>query len=209
MKLKHLFLTSALTLGFIIPSCNWGAGSCGDLEPVPDFFNIEGMTVQNYKSENSYDCCQAALQDSAYVEIDNYWMSMDFTVSYFFGQNEERWPSFDLNFMGSALACSPVEPGSNGSQEKIESITVLTLNDFDSTHIAGDTINDLVSIYDFSTRRKLNDFLSSNISFVKQERMFFQLDATPSPDHYFKAKFILQLTNGEKYISETQAVGFY
>ncbi len=209
MKLKHLFLTSAFTLGFIIPSCNWGVGSCGDLEPVPDFFNIEGMTIQNYKSESSYDCCQTALQDSAYVEIDNYWMSMDFSVSYFFGQIEERWPSFDFNLIGSALACSPAEPGFNGSQEKIESITVVTLNDFDSTHVAGDTINDLVSIYDFSTRSKLDDFLSSNISFVKQERLFFQLDATPSSDHYFKAKFILHLTNGEEHISDTQAVGFY
>lgn len=209
MKLKSFLLTTIFTAGFIIPSCNWGVGSCGDLEPVPNFFNIESMGVTNFEGEAFYSCCSKVIADSAFVELSKYWMRMDFDVSYYFGQVLEEPNRHGINFMGSALACSPAPPGYNGSQEKIESLTVITLNDFDDNHHAGDTINDLVDFHDFSARTSLNDFLSNNISFIKQEALFLQLKAAPTLNPYFKSRLVLKLTNGEEYSAETNSISFY
>lgn len=207
MKWKTLLLSTLFVVGFIVPSCNFG-NDC-DFDPVPNFFDIGGMSLTNHQAERVYKCCFNELKDSSSVALDEYWISMDFAVSYFFGQIEKLDDMYEFDFMNSALACSPPERGENGSKEKIKNITVITLNDFDDAHPAGDTINEFIYVYVAENKVDLNQFLNNNISFVKRENMVFQLKSLPVAESYFKAKIVLMLDNGEEYTAETNDIVLY
>lgn len=196
MRYKAFFLTAVLTSGFVIPSCD----PC-DHDPVPNFFDIEGLSLVN--REGVTFSSNLPIKDSLSVNFEDYWFTMDFEVSYFFGQTVERRSSFELNMMNSALACRYPEKGHQGSQEKIETLTITTLNDFDDTHLAGSNINDLLNIFDINSGiQDLDDYLGKNVSYIKRQRMLFELKEKPTISSFFKAKIVLKLDNGEEYTAE-------
>jgi hypothetical protein len=196
MRFKAFFLSAVLTSGFVIPSCD----PC-DHDPVPNYFDIEGISLVNREGVTSSS--NLPIKDSSSVNFENYWFTMDFGVSYFFGQASEPNSSFQLNMMGSALACRYPDKGYQGAQEKIESLTITTLNDFDDTHLAGSNINDLLNIFDINSgMQDLDDYLGKNISYIKNVRMLFELKEKPTISSFFKAKVVLKLDNGEEYTAE-------
>ena len=205
MNLKTISLTAFFSIGFIFPSCDWATGDCGNLDPVPAYFDIEGMRLLNYKVKDEYDCCGRDLLDSAaVVSADLFRLAINFDVIYF-GQIK-RPDSDGLGIMNSALACSPEEPGFKGSQEQIESMTVLTLNDWDSLHVAGATINDLLYVYHLGNRSNLDEFLETNMSYIKEEQISLQLEGASDTHAAFRAKVVLRLRNGEEYTAESELI---
>lgn len=197
MQFKAFFLTVMLTLGFVIPSCD----PC-DHDPVPNYFDIEGLSMVNREGV-AYNN-NLPIEDSSSVNFENYWFTIDFDVSYYFGQTVKRESAFELNIINSALACRYHDKGYLGSQEKIDSLTVTTLNDFDDTHLAGSNINDLLKIYNINTQtmQDLNSYLGNNISYIKKVRMLFELKKKPAISSFFKARVVMKLKNGEEYTAE-------
>lgn len=205
MNLKTISLTAFFSIGFIFPSCDWATDDCGNLDPVPAYFDIEGMRLLNYKVKDEYDCCGRDLLDSAaVVSADFFRLVINFDVSYF-GQTER--PVHDgFGIMNSALSCSPDEPGFKGSQEQIESLTVVTLTNWDSLHVAGDTINDQFYVYNLGNRSHLDEFLETNISYIKEEQIGLQLKGASDTNSEFQARVLLRLRNGEEYTAESELV---
>ncbi len=205
MDIKTIFLTALLSIGFLLPGCDYG-NNCGSGNPVPQFFDIEGFHLRNYKVAGEFNCCgRTELDSGTVISVDSFRLNMQFDVSYF--GNREPLPSpFSFGIIGSALACDPVPPGFNGSQEQIESLVVITLTDWDSLHLAGDTINDLLYMYDFSQKKELDDFLENNVSFVKEEEIFLRLHGASDSHSNFSARVNLKLKNGEGYSAESEVV---
>lgn len=205
MRLKTWLLTALFSIGFLFPSCDYG-NNCGGGKPIPQFFDIEGFHLRNYKVAGEFNCCgRTELDSGTVISVDSFRLNMQFDVSYF-GKRETLRNPFSFGFMGSALACDTPPPGFNGSQEQIESLVVITLIDWDSLHLAGDTINDLLYIYDFSQKKELDDFLANNVSFIKEEEIFLRLHGASDSHSSFSARVNLKLKNGEEYSTDSEVV---
>jgi hypothetical protein len=103
--------------------------------------------------------------------------------------------------MSSLNACSPVPPGMNGSKtERLKSPYVVTLNDFDSSHFANDTINDLFeNLTYYRKKQDLNEYLAQDTGLIKVQELSLGLKVGPILNNEFKYKVLLELSTGEKY----------
>jgi hypothetical protein len=103
--------------------------------------------------------------------------------------------------MSSLNACSPVPPGMNGSKtERLKSLYVVTLNDFDSSHFANDTINDLlVNLTNNNEKQDLNEYLAQDTGLIKLQELSIGLKVSPFLNNELKYKVIINLSTGEKY----------
>jgi len=115
---------------------------------------------------------------------------------------------FKNPFITSALACSCNENGGYGAKtESITSLTLITLNDFDAEHPAGDTINDLFSTYFNGTMyNNIVDFPTQNAGLIQQEDIELFLSKPPVDNPEFKVKVIFKLSTGEEYTVESKPV---
>ena len=115
---------------------------------------------------------------------------------------------FNFSLMNSALGCSCIDAGHQGSAtEKFESIEIITLNDFDDTHPANSSINDLFMVLPETTLQdvlSLDDFLlDNNSSFIASQYLQLSLTKVPENDLTFHVNVILKLSTGEEYQTES------
>lgn len=185
------------------PGCKKELGSCPD---ALEYFNINGVdaTVYSTFGSNGFDQ-QLYTNDSA--DIKNYYINCNYKVAYY-SDNSLSFPSL---FMNSAYALSCPENGYNGSEEGLESVTVLTKNDFSSSFPAGDTINSIVMATDgFNNYMPLNQYVSNNGQVIRYTSVNIKLSEKPdnlSVPHGFT--IIFKLKNGETYTVHTPEVYFY
>lgn len=136
--LRLLTLTLLFTIGVGIPSCM--VCECPPLEG--NYFRPENAFLSNYRRltevQNEY------LDEFDSVALENYRIALEFNYSYYGSISPSHAAPFSL--MNSAYACTCQENGKLGSKEKIESINLLTVNDFNAEYQAGDTINELFGL---------------------------------------------------------------
>ena len=121
-----------------------------------------------------------------------------------------------INFLPSAVASDDC-PGSFGSKETIENITVITLSDFDNDFKANDTINSIVEATDYFipiyTSREFKDLSqyiaeiqpgihTGNFNLDTTGGLFLKLKKKPI-QKVIKLRLDVAFTNGEKYSAET------
>jgi hypothetical protein len=201
MSGKSYLLTSILSIGFALPSC---VDQCENINPVKNSFDIEGIELNNYPSDAVPG---GALPDSSAVNGFSYRLNLDFMVSYFDVSAMPK-PGFNFSLMNEGLArCIQQDPGYLGSKEKIKSMEIVALTDFDADHLAGSTINEFFELFSIEQGfRDLNQFLLTNLSFVKEETIVLRLKKMPELDSYFKVRVDLELENGETYSTESLGV---
>ena len=105
-------------------------------------------------------------------------------------------------------ACTPLEPGDEGSKtEKLNSLNIITLNDFDVEHLANDTINDLFQTkIHHADMIDLEEYLAQDTSLIKHQYLELHLKKAPELDHEFKVKVIVDLSTDETY--EVESIPF-
>ena len=124
---------------------------------------------------------------------------MIFEVEYY-GFDIEESPGFEgFSLIPSAYSCSCILNGINGSEEKLEDITIISKYDFDSLHLANDTINDLFTIDNYEMELDLVTFLETDSSAIRSEDFYLKLKQGPENPGPFQVEVTLKLDNGESY----------
>lgn len=194
MKSKTVLLATILTIGFTFQNCN---KEC-DCPPIEgSFFDIKGITISNMPSK-------------AQVDFDNYFgINMAYQVDYITCTYEKK-QDWNFSLMNTALACDCEFNGFLGSKnEKLDNVTVITLNDFDSEHLANDTINDLMQVrvgeFNFVD---LNQYLQQDSMLIPEVNLELglMLKKAPELNKSFEVKIIVDLSTTETYESTSQPI---
>jgi len=197
MKAKTIFLTLILTIGISFQSCeriDTGFGCGGQSSTSGNYFDIHGISVINYKKRG--ECCADPIKQGETVSFsDIAFIDIKYLVDYIALNNNKSASGFSL--MNSLNACTPVENGQAGSKtEKLKNLFVITLNDFDSSHLSNDTINDLLLC---NINQDINEYLAQDTGRIKRPDLSLSLKSRPILDNEFKYKVLLELSTGEKY----------
>ena len=90
--------------------------------------------------------------------------------------------------------------GDDGTSEKIESLTLLALSDYNAKYKTGDTLNAIVKVYGLP--------ISKFIEYQNIDEFGFNLDLTEKPDSSIKHSFklVFKLQNGETYEAASQPI---
>ncbi|OAD91498.1 hypothetical protein A7A78_03115 [Aequorivita soesokkakensis] len=185
--------------------CTPGGGDDCNCGPITGrYFDINGMELNNYKKvgENSVSLM---VENEAVPYSDYSGLTVEYSVDYI-SQKRSKWPNFSLT--PSAYACSCVGNGESGSKnEKLSNLTVITLNDFDETHRANDTIDDLILVkgYYSEVDEYLEDYLVNDTQNIQFEGIQLLVDRKPTLNENYKVKVVVELSTGEVYqkVSET------
>ena len=197
MKAKTIFLTLILSVGISFQSCEkieFG-NSCGDLPQfLGSYFDIHGINVINYKKRG--ECCADPIgqgESVSFSDITN--INIRFLVDYM-ALNKDRQRSV-FSLMKTLNACTPALNGQLGSKtEKLNSFSIITINDFDSSHLANDTINDLLYC---GKKQDFKEYLAQDTGLLKVTEFYLALKTRPVLNNEFKFKVMVELSTGEHY----------
>ncbi|MGB0862538.1 MAG: hypothetical protein ACPG19_03110 [Saprospiraceae bacterium] len=205
--LKAFFLTLILVVGF---GC-----FCDCPELVGDYYNILGLNdlkhIQIKNNEYLY------LEGNDTVKFEDYkGLMFGFKTEFVFGENEAHIP-FHFSLMntayGTSCPCYFYTDGHNGSLQEVKSFDIITMNDFDSVHLANDTINEYfitsynVPLDSFLLQKRTNLHKPFGIG-GDEEQLMFQLSLTERPtlDSTFQVKVNIELNDGAVYSTESDAI---
>ncbi len=152
----------------------------------------------NYKKNRTFYTVQIAQGDTVSLSDFSY-ININYLLDHIALNNDKHISGFSL--MSSLNACSPVPPGMNGSKtERLKSLYVVKLNDFDSSHFANDTINDLFeNLTYYRKKQDLNEYLAQDTALIEVQELSLGLKVGPILNNEFKYKVLLELSTGEKY----------
>jgi len=203
MKTKTILLTLFLCTGLTFQNCSDSDPDCECcFGPVPDYFDIQDMVVNQYNTDNE------VLDGESIRFLDYGSLNLYFEVEYIGYQAPTNW---NFSLMNSAYGCSPPEAGTLGSKEEAFSdFQIITLNDFDEDHLAGSTINDLLTITNLYGEDPilLSDFLTAPPGNVPQHYFMLELAQQPSLIQDFQVSISVELSTGESYEVTSTIVTF-
>ena len=203
MKLKHLFLTSLFFLGISFPSCDSDDIDC-DCPVVENFFDIQGLSVSAFQTLDG--SIQTNIAENEIIVFDNLSnLRLGYQVDYHSCISSPN----PFSLMNSAWACSCLWDGSLGSQtERLETVHVITLNDYNDNFLAHDTINDLILVDDFISGNTgdnalpLGEYLELDTALILYEALDIHLTTRPSLNDTLRLKVSVELSTGEVYEAE-------
>lgn len=204
-SIRTKVLVFILVIGLPLQMCSPENGDDCNCGPITGkYFDINGMELNNYKKvgENSIN----RMIENEAVSYEEYaGLGVEYEVDYISRKNTRK-PAFSL--IPSAYACSCIYDGELGSKfEKLSNITVITLNDFDETHRANDTLNDLIIVKGFYLQEDqyLQDFLINDTLNIQFPGIQLKVDRKPTLNENYKVKVVVELSTGEVYeeISES------
>ena len=179
--------------------------SCKKEIVTPPYFEIEGINTYCLKFTNEGLNPWLPLKDSDTLSWNNYFARYEFDVSYV--STLKQAPNLSLK------KDYPVLPGYLGSKIGVDTIYFTTIHDYNGTYLAGDTINNIVLMSDwtytiesFSKFYTISDYIEINQDGIRDE--FFESKLTEAPDHdkecVFKIAYVLK--NGETFISNSGSI---
>ncbi|MGB0862537.1 MAG: hypothetical protein ACPG19_03105 [Saprospiraceae bacterium] len=193
-KSKILLLTLLLSVGFGFSECNWC--SCPDVDG--SYYNLLG--VDSFKHLSSNDVISSGMT----VDFEDYCgLNLLFLHEFTFGQSDNMFSPFsNFSLINTAYGCSCNYNGYDGSLQSIDAIHIITLNDFDSLHLANDTINEYFTTdYDMP----LDSFIV-NVGKPETYRLPLFLTEQPALDSTFQVKMTVELDDGAVYSMESDAI---
>ena len=203
MKFKTIILTILLVSGISFQSCSDDECLCCTNGEYKAFFDIQDLQVKHW------DVNQKQIENNSIRFEDYGFINLHFIVEYLVHQRNNR---FNFSLINSAYGCSPLPPGEKGSKEEaFESLQIITLNDFDENHKAGDTINDLLEVVDFFQGNDpvlLNDFLLNHTGNVPSEYLILRILQAPTFNEDFQIRVIVNLSTGERYEEMSDIIKF-
>jgi hypothetical protein len=143
-------------------------------------------------------------------------LEFSFNLEFTFGKNEIPATPFDFSLTNIAYgtSCNCIYNGDRGSLQKVEAFDIIIINDFDSLHLANDTITEyFITEYDMP----LDSFLIQNQNRLfgpwgqvgdEEDELKFRLLLLEQPkiDGLFQVKVNIELDNGAVYSMESDAI---
>ena len=200
MKTRSVILSLFLAIGFTFQNCNPFEVDCNCKPITKPYFDIQGIELIQYKKRG--ECCADKLANQEEVFLSDYsGLSINFKAENI-ALNESLKAIRVFSLMSSASACSCFYDGELGSKnERLKSLNLITLNNFDKNHLANDTINDLFNVNLFGNRIDLNKYLSQDTSLIKYNSILVELKKAPDLNEEFKVKVVMGLSTSETYES--------
>ncbi|MCB0639812.1 MAG: hypothetical protein KDC54_24485, partial [Lewinella sp.] len=194
MRRKSWFLTFLLATGLALPTCEILGPPCDCPRPLGEFFDIQEVTVNQ---RATIGCCVLVVEEGATIPFSDYQgMEIKYGVEYI-AQSRPAPRVRGLSLMGSLLACDCVENGWQGAKtESLANLTVTTLHDFSDIYLAGDTINDLLTVLDMGQPVALPAYLSRPATLIQEESLWLNLTEAPASGEDFQAEVTVTLSNG-------------
>lgn len=191
MRQKIILIFSAyftiLIIGLI--ACD----EINDCGPFPNKFKVVGLDWVNYKAIYS-DTADTKLVLS-YIDNDSeifneYSIFIAPRQETYFAQNSMDW---NFSLIQSAYACSPVIPTTD---EKIDSVVILSQKDFDANHPAGTDLSDLFEIVVLDNANgiyyekfEMENYLSTNPTVPNELTMILKHQPDITTDFVFSIKY--------------------
>lgn len=199
---KTILLSLFFTIGFIFPSCKKENLCGGKSIESPRYFDINGLEAVVFQNNKGYKLLEP-------LDTISFSGTTGIYMTYQADYHSLRLPSFNHTFslINSTMACSPTIPGYDGSKtEKLENLSIITLNDFDDEHPANSPINDLFEVQsEFFNGEdiQLMEFLQDQTENIKSQELFLILKQAPTSNTAFHFKIIVDLSTGESYETES------
>lgn len=202
-NIKTTLLTVLFTIGFILPSCKKDfSGLCGDVASFR-YFDIKGLDVFAYQD----DVDGFEIFDS--VDTISFSENVGIFMQYQADYHAAILPAMGL--MNSAVACSVIGGYDGSKTEKLEDISIITLNDFDKDHLANSSIGDLLEV-DLDGINEdtlpLMDYLANQTENIKKQALKIRLKKAPELNQEFLFKIEVELSTGERYEAENIPIYF-
>ncbi len=212
---RNIILTFLLASSLLAPACNTTDDDC-NCGNVREFFDIQGVASSNFRTlENSGFNIQPLLEEDA-VEWDRYSLASEFAVEYYgMAPTDKKEPSFwsGLSLINEAWACSCLPNGFSGSEETLDFLDLITLEDFDDNHPAGSSIKDILNIRTFSefeglihSEMDLDVFLVQEREAIAYKSFDLLLQVPPATTSTQQFQLIIQLSNGESYSIDSPSI---
>lgn len=202
--MRATFLILLLFFGFSFFNCT--STDC-DFGPVHEYFDISGISqVSHVKTDFSYH------EESTDLSFEEYsHMELLFDVIYISSLNRHS-SLINNSWLPSLYGCSPPRAGFNGSKEEAyNQFSIVTMNDYNDTIVAGDNINHLIELSDltrFDGYVSVEEYLSSIEDKVPVELIYIKPTIGPSSGEDFRLKILVDLTTGESFEIEAAPITF-
>jgi len=199
MNKKTFLILFFLIGGLTLQQCKKDCECC--FAPVPGFFDIQDLEISHLNLQ------RGGLENNTLAFEDYGFLNLNFLVEYIAHHQEKK---LNFSFINSAYGCTPPQPGSEGSKEEaIELLDIITINNYDENHLAGQSINDILELQDYHINPiLLTDFLNEHDGNVPHEWLTLKLLAEPTMNKTFQVKVILNLSTGENFETLSPTVNF-
>lgn len=188
--MKKYVAMAALVLG--MPACGLLGNECGRANPAT-FYDVQG--IEAFVTRQPMDQPWATVAPGGVVASRELRLRV--------GLKERHYSVAPVQgFIPAAYACSPVPAGSLGSAERMDSLSITSLYNYDALHPAGTPLTDLLSVdgrLPFpapSRRNPLEPFRFAEISLL----------APPASPGLQRFRVYYRQTNGEVYTAETEVI---
>lgn len=202
---KRPFIIIMLTLIIIV-----GPTSCIFFETCPEvlpYFQVRGLNIYNFRYNGQERAAWDIVNNNELIKYDNYFLRVNFEKTYLAQHN---------NYGGQNLyALSCEEPGGLGSKVGIDTLYLITQQDYNSEYLRGDTLNQIIQINyytyykdDYNQFFPFSNFLEENRNNILRDQFDVKIVAPPLKNGDYDFKLIFILNDGEKFekISEKVAL---
>ncbi|MGY6648171.1 hypothetical protein [Wenyingzhuangia sp. IMCC45574] len=204
MKIKTYLLFSLCFFGGLIFSCQNGDSEdydWGECPSVLPHFKINGIKSQNAKFVTNKYTRLSNLEGDVSVLWDKYALKYHLETEYIAKRKM-------INTNGSLMALSCIGPGYKGGEIGIDTLFIRTTSDYNESYKAGDTINEIVGVVNWSyyyynntdeeSSMPISNYIQENKEKVLSE--YFDLKLTEAPtntEQKHSFEIIYKLNNGE------------
>lgn len=195
MKIFKLLLTAVLVVGFIMPGCDSINCNCGDTKP---YFDIEGFDASLIQA------------NVASLQWEEFRGTMNYITTYYGDLNMEQKENefYTFSLISSALACSCLPNGYDGSEVGIDSLTFTTTYDYNANFPAGSDISDILEFrpWDRDYMTYAEFMVENDLSVIREQEDFRLTEAPDMTDTPLQLTIRLVLDNGEIYELTTEGI---
>jgi hypothetical protein len=170
LKFTLLWFLILLTGTIISEACN--PCKCAKTERL---FRTEKADFGVYREYAKPDVVIQEVSDSGKVSVAEFLLKLNLNYSY----HSSIYRPKQFSLIGNALACDCRMNGDEGSDEKLISMQFVTLNKFNNTISAGDTINSLVRFNGITIPDFIADWNKKNDQFYMMQQ---KISLTQMPD---------------------------
>jgi len=195
---KRLTIFLLITLG---PTACFFSEDCDKVSP---YFSIQGLKISNVTYGGQDPNPWRIIDNNETVKYDSFSLAINFDKAY----------HSKVNYSGGqnlyALTCK--QSGYAGSQTGVETLYLITLQDYNSSYLKDDTLNNIIStnysiyqdnLYDFFP---LETFLQDNQDNIRNDMLQIKITEPPSTENEFNFKLIFTLKNGDTFVAISDKV---
>lgn len=172
--------------------------SCPD---TPDYFDITGLGLTIYKYDQHTGRYTAVDKDLS-LTMNKFYFQLSFNQHFYGLHNKYTNP-----YAAYALTCE--DRGHRGTDEKIKSMHIIALSDFNSQHLQGDTLDDLFSIrlYNGVPKISVSELVAdTNRIYYKDMTLNVEQKPTSAPIQF---RIDMELNTGEKHSVTSKAMNIH